>query len=107
MAELPLLLARSDLAVSRSGASTLWELAANGLPALYIPYPYAAGDHQYYNARFLSDRDLSWTVREDVVCPEDLESILEHGQERASRGLLALERADAARQMLGAIKEVC
>jgi UDP-N-acetylglucosamine--N-acetylmuramyl-(pentapeptide) pyrophosphoryl-undecaprenol N-acetylglucosamine transferase len=105
--ELPLLLARSDLAVSRSGASTLWELAANGLPALYIPYPHAAGDHQYYNACFLSDRDLSWTVREDVLSPEDLERILEHGVERASRGLLELEREDAARQMLGAIKEVC
>jgi UDP-N-acetylglucosamine--N-acetylmuramyl-(pentapeptide) pyrophosphoryl-undecaprenol N-acetylglucosamine transferase len=103
--ELPALLVRSDLAVSRAGASTLWELAANGLPALYIPYPYAAGDHQYYNARFLSDRELSWTVREADLNPEILATILGHGVEAASRGLLALERKDAAVQMLGAIKE--
>jgi UDP-N-acetylglucosamine--N-acetylmuramyl-(pentapeptide) pyrophosphoryl-undecaprenol N-acetylglucosamine transferase len=105
--ELPALLVRSDLAVSRAGASTLWELAANGLPALYIPYPHAAGDHQYYNARFLSDRALSWTVREADLNPEVLETILGRGVEAASRGLLALEREDAARQMLGAIKEAC
>ena len=105
--ELPALLVRSDLAVSRAGASTLWELAANGLPALYVPYPYAAGDHQYYNARFLSDRALSWTVREADLAPDVLETILEQGVEPASRGLLALGREDAAVQILGAIKEAC
>ncbi|TBR17472.1 UDP-N-acetylglucosamine--N-acetylmuramyl-(pentapeptide) pyrophosphoryl-undecaprenol N-acetylglucosamine transferase [bacterium] len=45
--------AASELAVCRAGASTLAELAAQRLPALLVPYPHAAGDHQDANARVL------------------------------------------------------
>lgn len=51
-------MARADLAISRAGASTLFELAANALPAVFIPYPYAAKNHQYFNAKFLFDKNL-------------------------------------------------
>lgn len=105
--ELPKLLQRSDLAVSRAGASTLWELAANGLPALYIPYPYAAGDHQYHNALYLAERRLSWVVRETNLSPAELERVLEEDLASASRGLLALERSDAAAQIIETIKKGC
>jgi len=60
-------IAQADFAVSRAGASTLWELCANGLPALFIPYPYAASDHQYYNAKFLEDKKLAYLAREEEV----------------------------------------
>jgi len=49
---------KADFAISRSGASTLWELSALGLPTLYIPFPYAAANHQYFNAKFLLDDGL-------------------------------------------------
>jgi UDP-N-acetylglucosamine--N-acetylmuramyl-(pentapeptide) pyrophosphoryl-undecaprenol N-acetylglucosamine transferase len=45
------LLQRTTLAVSRAGAGTLTELAITRTPAILIPYPYAAEDHQTYNAR--------------------------------------------------------
>ena len=44
--------ARADLAVSRAGATTLAELAVMGVPALLIPYPYAADDHQATNGDY-------------------------------------------------------
>lgn len=43
---------RADLAVTRAGATTLAELAVMGVPALLIPYPYAADDHQTINGRY-------------------------------------------------------
>ena len=50
-ADVPERLARAHLAVCRAGASTVSELAAIGRPAVLIPYPYAADDHQTANAR--------------------------------------------------------
>ncbi|AFY54815.1 UDP-N-acetylglucosamine--N-acetylmuramyl-(pentapeptide) pyrophosphoryl-undecaprenol N-acetylglucosamine transferase [Rivularia sp. PCC 7116] len=45
------LLQRANLAISRSGAGSVTELAVCGTPAILIPYPYAAEDHQTYNAQ--------------------------------------------------------
>jgi UDP-N-acetylglucosamine--N-acetylmuramyl-(pentapeptide) pyrophosphoryl-undecaprenol N-acetylglucosamine transferase len=57
----------SDLAVCRSGASTCAELLAYGVPALLVPYPYAAKDHQVANARALEKAGAA-----DVVPERDL-----------------------------------
>ena len=49
------LLQRANLAISRAGAGTITELAFTGSPAVLIPYPYAAEDHQSYNAKEYKD----------------------------------------------------
>lgn len=49
-------MACAQLAVCRSGASTISELAVAGLPAILIPYPYAAENHQEKNARALAEK---------------------------------------------------
>jgi UDP-N-acetylglucosamine--N-acetylmuramyl-(pentapeptide) pyrophosphoryl-undecaprenol N-acetylglucosamine transferase len=99
--ELPKLIQRADMAVSRSGASTLWELTTNGCPALFIPYPYAAGDHQYYNAKFIADNEMGWLEREGDGLKSKLLSIIkEPNLKPKSQKLLAYRQKDVATQMI-------
>ncbi len=46
----------ADVVVCRAGGSTVAELTAIGLPAIYVPYPWATDNHQEYNARWVSER---------------------------------------------------
>ena len=62
----------SQLVVSRSGASTIAELASIGLPAIFIPYPHAAEDHQYFNAKAIADSGASWYLRQNDASAEAL-----------------------------------
>jgi UDP-N-acetylglucosamine--N-acetylmuramyl-(pentapeptide) pyrophosphoryl-undecaprenol N-acetylglucosamine transferase len=50
VADVPAMLAGTDLAVCRAGGTTLAELAAAAVPAVLVPYPHAADDHQRQNA---------------------------------------------------------
>ncbi|MEJ2496094.1 MAG: undecaprenyldiphospho-muramoylpentapeptide beta-N-acetylglucosaminyltransferase [Sulfurovaceae bacterium] len=100
-------MSESDLAIARSGASTLWELSATGLPAIFIPFPYAAGDHQYYNAKFLAKKDLAWVIRErDLKVKKIKEIILNADIEQKSRGLLEIIKKDGAQEIAKIIKSV-
>ncbi len=98
--ELASLIQRADLAVSRAGASTLWELTANGCPAFYIPYPYAAGDHQYYNARFIVENELGWCEREGKDLSEKLLYILGESILKRSEKLMLYSQKDVAKKMI-------
>lgn len=55
----------SDLIISRAGASTISEITAIGLPAILIPSPYVTNNHQYKNAKELSDKGACIIVTED------------------------------------------
>jgi UDP-N-acetylglucosamine--N-acetylmuramyl-(pentapeptide) pyrophosphoryl-undecaprenol N-acetylglucosamine transferase len=78
----------ADFAVARSGASTLWELSATALPTLFIPYPHAASDHQYHNAKFLVEKELAWLMRENEIDKEKVLALLDEDLEAKSRGLM-------------------
>ena len=66
----------ADLAICRAGASTCAELAFFGVPALFVPYPRAAMDHQTANARALEKRGTADVVDESALTPEWLEAYL-------------------------------
>ena len=53
---MPHVYAAADLMMTRAGAATIAELATVGMPAIVVPWPGAADDHQVDNARELSDR---------------------------------------------------
>lgn len=96
-------IAKSDLAISRSGASTLWELSANGLPALFIPYP-LANNHQWFNAKFIRDKGLGWLYTQDEVEPQHLYSILNEDLEEKSRKLIEIISPNGVSKIVDAIK---
>jgi len=62
----------ADFVVSRSGALTVAELTAAGLPAILIPFPAAVEDHQTANARFLADRGAAILLQEAELTVEQL-----------------------------------
>lgn len=100
---LHVLMARADLAIARAGASTLWELCANGLCAFFIPYPHAAGDHQYYNAEFLRTKGLGWMQRQEDIHTASLVGLLDESLEERSRALMEMVSPDGAQQIVAYI----
>lgn len=73
---MPDLMAAAQLAITRSGAATVSELAAARLPAILIPYPYAMADHQRANASVLEAAGAAAVVdQEEAVRPGFLEGL--------------------------------
>jgi UDP-N-acetylglucosamine--N-acetylmuramyl-(pentapeptide) pyrophosphoryl-undecaprenol N-acetylglucosamine transferase len=98
--ELPELMHKADFAIARAGASTLWELSASGVPTLYVPYPYAAGDHQYHNALFLAEQKLAWVMRESELHETEVLNIVEEAPlQEVSQMLLEYVESEGAKQI--------
>lgn len=64
-------IADADIVVCRAGATTLAELAAAGRPAILVPYPHAANDHQRCNARLVEQAGAA-----EVIDPLDLTGVV-------------------------------
>lgn len=62
----------ADVALARSGASTLAELATFGVPSILVPYPYAADDHQTKNAAIFDKAGAGMMIKETDLSPEEL-----------------------------------
>jgi UDP-N-acetylglucosamine--N-acetylmuramyl-(pentapeptide) pyrophosphoryl-undecaprenol N-acetylglucosamine transferase len=101
-------LAAADLCVARAGGS-IFEVAAHGLPAILVPYPRAAADHQTANARWMADGGGAVVVRDEELTPErlvgEIRALLgDRGRLAAmGRASAALARPDAAREIAGQV----
>lgn len=106
-------LAAADLTIARSGGS-VFEIAAAGLPAILVPYPHAAADHQTANAQWMADGGAAVVIRDEDVTPQRLDeeagALLGDTARLASmaEASRALARPDAAqviaREVLGAVR---
>ncbi|MCH2187327.1 UDP-N-acetylglucosamine--N-acetylmuramyl-(pentapeptide) pyrophosphoryl-undecaprenol N-acetylglucosamine transferase, partial [Myxococcota bacterium] len=104
--DMPSRYAWADLALSRAGALTVTELAMAGLPAVLIPYPYAADDHQAANAQALSAAGAALCLNSRPLDEEALRATLSEIIEAPDQ-LIAMSRAasqlaqpDAANQII-------
>jgi UDP-N-acetylglucosamine--N-acetylmuramyl-(pentapeptide) pyrophosphoryl-undecaprenol N-acetylglucosamine transferase len=68
------LLQRANLAISRAGAGTVTELAFTGTPAILIPYPFAAEDHQSYNTQEYKDAGAGVVYQQAQLTVESLQA---------------------------------
>jgi UDP-N-acetylglucosamine--N-acetylmuramyl-(pentapeptide) pyrophosphoryl-undecaprenol N-acetylglucosamine transferase len=94
-------LAAADAAVARAGGS-VFELAQYGLPAVLIPYPHAAANHQEANARWMAEHGAAIVLPDAELTPERLrtetDALLGRRAEMAAAAR-ALARPDAARDV--------
>jgi UDP-N-acetylglucosamine--N-acetylmuramyl-(pentapeptide) pyrophosphoryl-undecaprenol N-acetylglucosamine transferase len=94
--DMPAFFSRADLVLCRSGASTVAEIAAAGKPAIFVPFPRAADDHQRRNAEAMEQANAAVVLEEtrldEVWLVDTVEALL------ADPGRLA-RMSDAARAM--------
>jgi UDP-N-acetylglucosamine--N-acetylmuramyl-(pentapeptide) pyrophosphoryl-undecaprenol N-acetylglucosamine transferase len=92
----------ADLALMRSG-STVWELAAAGLPAILVPYPFATGDHQTKNARYFQAAGGAILLPETELgrAPDVVRSLLDDPRrlEQMGAAMLRVAKPDAAEKI--------
>ncbi|MBD2099656.1 undecaprenyldiphospho-muramoylpentapeptide beta-N-acetylglucosaminyltransferase [Leptolyngbya sp. FACHB-261] len=109
---MPSLMRDADLVVSRSGAGTLTELALCGLPSVLIPFPFAADDHQTYNAQVFEAAGAALLFQQTDLTPEKLQRVvldlLADPAKRQYMGKQALGLAvpDSAQQVAQLLREV-
>ncbi len=95
----------ADLVLCRAGASTIAELTNIGKPSVLVPYPYATGDHQRYNARALVKNGAAVMIEDGVLGEEssvkNILELLRDPEKLKSMGAASLKLAypDAARQL--------
>jgi len=105
----------ADVALTRAGANSVAEAALNGVPCLFVPYPYHRDLHQRENARELVEAGAA-AIALDAIEPEAnmqvmgrlLESLVTDGpaRDRMAAALAAQPRVDAAHEIARRLAEL-
>lgn len=84
----------ADLLICRSGAMTVSEVAAAGLPAIFVPLPHAIDDHQTANARHLTDAGAGMMMLQKELTAQNLATVIkENLTELNTMGIMAKNKA--------------
>lgn len=86
----------ADIIVCRAGALTVSEVAAVGLPAIFVPYPHAIDDHQTKNANYLVEAGAAVVVDEKALSAESLSNVL---QSLLDNQNARIDKANKAREL--------
>jgi UDP-N-acetylglucosamine--N-acetylmuramyl-(pentapeptide) pyrophosphoryl-undecaprenol N-acetylglucosamine transferase len=112
IADMPAAFAEADLVVSRAGGGAVAEIAAAGRPSILVPFPYAADDHQWHNARALVEAGAARLVADAEMTGERLYQEIaalaeEPGRlERMGEAARRLARPGAARRAADLLEEL-
>ena len=102
--------ANADLVICRAGASTVTEIAAVGVAALFVPFPSAVDDHQTSNASFLVKRGAGWQMAQSDLTPQVLANMLQKTERLAllNIGLQAktMQKIEATAHIVAACEEL-
>ena len=104
--------ASSDLAVCRAGAMTVSELSVTGTPAIFIPYPYAAADHQTHNARYSAGKGAAVVIVQNELSADrlfqEVKGILGDDERLRSmrKAMTAEGKVQASRDLASQLKEL-
>ena len=71
------ILKASDIAVSRSGSLSIFEICASAIAPIYVPYPYAAADHQRKNAKYMVDKGAGVYIDDNDINSTNLYNAIE------------------------------
>jgi UDP-N-acetylglucosamine--N-acetylmuramyl-(pentapeptide) pyrophosphoryl-undecaprenol N-acetylglucosamine transferase len=111
-ADIPRRLSEAQLVISRSGASSIADIAAIGRPAILVPYAAAAADHQTANARGLAEAEAAIVIPENrldaAALAAQMASVLENprGAEIMAANALAQGRPDATERLVALVEEL-
>jgi len=111
--DMPRRLADADLVVCRAGATTLAELAAAGRPAILVPFPFAADDHQRANAEAVRDAGAAVVIEDKDFdgprCAAEIASLAIDGagRDRMAAASRTLARPDAAERIADVADALC
>jgi UDP-N-acetylglucosamine--N-acetylmuramyl-(pentapeptide) pyrophosphoryl-undecaprenol N-acetylglucosamine transferase len=103
--DMPAFFSRADLVLCRSGASTVAEIAAAGKPAIFVPFPRAADDHQRRNAEAMEQANAAVVLEEtrldEVWLVDTIDALLEDPARlsRMTDAARALAHPDAAKEI--------
>lgn len=107
--DLPGILKSADLIVTRAGASTIAEIISLKIPSIFIPSPYVANNHQYYNAKALKDKNCAEMLSEnnlDVINLSNTIDMMLDNSKVYIDNLKKMEVIDSAELIYNKIKEM-
>jgi UDP-N-acetylglucosamine--N-acetylmuramyl-(pentapeptide) pyrophosphoryl-undecaprenol N-acetylglucosamine transferase len=102
----------ADVALSRAGASSVTELSWFGIPAVLVPYPHAAEDHQMRNAEIFQKAGAAILLPEEECSPDVLSALIKKALSDSQRtamksAMLSLAPKDAAAHVANLMEETC
>jgi len=99
--------ADADLVICRAGATTVAELAAAGVAAILVPFPFAVDDHQTTNARYLADAGAGVLVQQRDLAPDALAGMLRGFSRERLLAMATKARALGKPDATRAVVDVC